>query len=591
MTHDTTSKAIRATFLEYFRERGHKVIASHSLIPPADPTLLFVNAGMVQFKDVFPGLRDIGTKRATTTQKCLRVSGKHNDLEQVGRTPRHHTFFEMLGNFSFGDYFKRDAILFGWDLLTRVYGLNPADLWITVHPDDDEARNLWIKEAGVDPSRLIDDPSNFWSMGDTGPCGPCSEIHIDRGPTYRGTDMHDQGDRFMELWNLVFMQFDRSADGKLTPLPAPSIDTGMGLERICSVLQGVRTNYETDLFMPLIERTAQVAGVRFGTDEETNTALRVVADHARATAFLICDGVFPSNEGRGYVLRRLMRRAMRFGNKLGLRGPFFTDICLAVAGVMGGAWPELEASAAVIERVAGQEEERFLRTLSSGLELLDRSIATAKAAGATRLDGTVAFTLYDTHGFPVDLTEVVVEEAGLSVDHEGFKARMEEQRERGRASWKGADEALAALVAGAVEAGLTTTFEGYTHATFESKITGLFADGAAVPRAGAGSQVVVVAAATPFYGESGGQQGDTGTIETSTGRLVVRETKRARSRSGTRAASSWTRRDSAVARAATTARPTCCTRPCARSWASTCASAGPSWARTGCGSTSPTRAR
>jgi alanyl-tRNA synthetase len=526
--HVTTSKEIRSAFLKFFEERGHRVVASHSLIPPADPTLLFVNAGMVQFKDCFTGVRDPGYRRATTTQKCLRVSGKHNDLEQVGRTPRHHTFFEMLGNFSFGDYFKKDAIPFAWDLLTRVYGLKPADLWVTVHPDDDEARTIWTSDVGVDPARIVADPSNVWAMGDTGPCGPCSEIHIDRGPSFAGTSMQDPGDRFMELWNLVFMQFDRDASGKQAPLPAPSIDTGMGLERVCAVMQGVRSNYETDLFMPLIRLAAEVAGARFGRDEDTDTALRVIADHARATAFLISDGIFPGNEGPGYVLRRLMRRALRFGHKLGLRGPFFTGICGHVKDAMQGAWPELEEHAAVIERVAGQEEERFLKTLSSGLELLDARIRDSKAAGRPSLDGATVFTLYDTSGFPPDLTEVIAAEAGLGVDLGGFKALMEEQRERGRASWKGGDEAVAAIVAACGEADATTRFTGYDADEGEGRVAAVFVRGEARESAVAGDEVVVVLDATPFYGESGGQAGDTGAIATGAGEVEVADTKRPR---------------------------------------------------------------
>ena len=527
-----TSQAIRAEFLKYFERQGHKIVGSHSLLPPADPTLLFVNAGMVQFKDVFTGRRDPGYRRATTTQKCLRVSGKHNDLEQVGRTPRHHTFFEMLGNFSFGDYFKADACRYAWDLLVNVYGLKADDLWITVHPDDAEARDIWVGQVGVSADRLVDDPTNFWSMGDTGPCGHCSEIHIDRGPTYTGTSMYDQGNRFMELWNLVFMQYDRDAEGRLTPLPAPSIDTGMGLERICSVLQGVRTNYETDLFRPLIDRTAAIAGVTYGADEDTDTALRVVADHARATAFLISDGVYPENEGRGYVLRRLMRRALRFGNKLGLKGPFFTDVVLYVQDVMGPAWPELAKHRDVIQRVAGQEEDRFLRTLASGLELLDAAIAATKAAGRTQLDGTTAFALYDTHGFPVDLTEVIAAEQGLGVDSDGFTARMTEQRQRGRASWKTAGEDLGAITAACREAGLASSFTGYdldesAGEGRQSPVLGLFQpDGVRVDVATEGADVVVLVRDTPFYGESGGQAGDRGVIEGPGGRVVIKDTRR-----------------------------------------------------------------
>jgi len=528
-TTDTrTSADIRRQFLSYFEQHGHRIVPSHSLIPPSDPTLLFVNAGMVQFKDVFTGERDPGYRRAATTQKCLRVSGKHNDLEQVGRTPRHHTFFEMLGNFSFGDYFKRDAIRFAWELLTQGYGLPVDRLWVTVHPDDAEAREVWLSEVGVEPRRVLEDPGNFWAMGETGPCGPCSEIHMDRGDTFVGSDLlKDPGDRFMELWNLVFMQFNRDEHGAMTPLPAPSIDTGMGLERICAVLQGARTNYDTDLFRPLIEKTAAVARVEPGRDPEADVALRVVADHARATAFLISDGVYPENEGRGYVLRRLMRRAIRFGHKLGLRGPFFTPICLSVEEVLGDAWPELRASAAVIERVAGQEEERFLRTLSSGMELLEGAIDRAKQAGEPRLDGRTVFVLYDTHGFPVDLTQVVAEEHGLGIDEAGFEREMQVQRDRGRASWKGADDSLAPVLRACEQAGYAVRFAGYETTESDGTVLALFENGDPVQQA-LGAEVLVVCDETPFYGESGGQVGDTGTIEWGSGRAEVLDTLRPR---------------------------------------------------------------
>ncbi len=525
------SSEIREKFLKYFEGKGHRIVASHGLIPPADPTLLFVNAGMVQFKDVFAGYRDPGYRRATTSQKCLRVSGKHNDLDEVGRTPRHHTFFEMLGNFSFGDYFKKDAIVYAWDLLTNVYGLDPADLWVTVHPDDEEARGLWVSEAGVDPSRIIADPDDFWSMGDTGPCGPCSEIYVDRGPSYPGTSMHDQGHRFMEIWNLVFMQFNRDETGRMTPLPAPSIDTGMGLERIASVLQGVRTNYDTDLLRPLIDRAAHAAGVQYGVNDETDTALRVIADHARATAFLIADGVFPENEGRGYVLRRLMRRALRFGHKLGFRGPFFTDICLFVREVMGAAWPELERDAAVIARVAGQEEERFLRTLSSGMELIDAAISSANAAGLDVVDGNTVFTLYDTHGFPVDLTEVVASERGMRIDRDGFDALMEEQRARGRASWKAHDGSMDSILEHCRQNGLRTKFCGYEYdetagAGIPATVKAIFQPGGAVERVQAGEAAMIVTDVTPFYGESGGQVGDRGVIAAKGVEFTVSDTRK-----------------------------------------------------------------
>lgn len=524
-----TSSEIRRRFLTYFEDRGHRVVSSHSLIPPADPSLLFVNAGMVQFKDVFTGERDPGYRRAATTQKCLRVSGKHNDLEQVGRTPRHHTFFEMLGNFSFGDYFKRDAIRFAWELLTEGYGIPAGRLWVTIHPDDAEAREVWLGEVGVPAGRVLEDPSNFWAMGDTGPCGPCSEVHMDRGDGFSGTHLlADPGDRFMELWNLVFMQFDRQADGRLQPLPAPSIDTGMGLERICAVLQGVRSNYDTDLFLPLMRRAAEAAGVGIGSSGEGDVALRVIADHARAAAFLISDGVYPENEGRGYVLRRLMRRALRYGHKIGLRGPFFTPICLGVGEEMGDAWPELRVAAGVIERVAGQEEERFLRTLSSGMEMLQGAIERTRASGETVLDGRTVFTLYDTHGFPVDLTRVVAEEHGLGVDEAGFEREMEVQRERGRASWKEADGTLAPVLHACDEAGIASRFVGYDATEAASEVAALFAGAERVVEAGQGADVLVVTRETPFYGEAGGQVGDTGTLEWDGGRAKVGATLRPR---------------------------------------------------------------
>lgn len=522
-----TSRDIRSRFLAYFEEQGHRVVSSHSLIPGADPTLLFVNAGMVPFKDVFTGERDPGYRRAATTQKCLRVSGKHNDLEQVGRTPRHHTFFEMLGNFSFGDYFKREAILFAWELLTKGYGIPARDLWVTIHPDDLEARDIWLGEVGLPTKRLLEDPSNFWAMGDTGPCGPCSEIVIDRGDSFPGTHpLKDPGDRFMELWNLVFMQYSRGDDGHLSPLPAPSIDTGMGLERLCAVLQGATTNYETDLFLPLMRLAAEAAGIRLGASSEGDVALRVIADHARASAFLIGDGVYPENEGRGYVLRRLMRRALRYGYKIGLRGPFFTKICLAVLEVMGDAWPELRASASVIERVAGQEEERFLRTLASGMEMLQGAIEKALASGEKLLDGRTVFTLYDTHGFPLDLTRMVAQEAGLEVDEANFEREMEAQRQRGRASWKEADGRIEPVLLACED--LRVSFLGYETTKGSSEVVSLFKENESVNEAHEGEVVLVVTRKTPFYGEAGGQVGDTGTMYWEGGRGVVEDTLRPR---------------------------------------------------------------
>jgi len=489
---------------------------------------------MVQFKDVFTGERDADYARATSTQKCLRVSGKHNDLEEVGRTPRHHTFFEMLGNFSFGDYFKEDAIAFGWELLTDTYGLRESDLWVTVYPGDDEARDIWIKRVGMDPGRVLDDPGNFWSMGDTGPCGPCSEIHIDRGAAFDGSHaVKDPGDRFMELWNLVFMQYIRDREGRQTPLPAPSIDTGMGLERICAVLQGVDSNYGTDLFMPLMEMTATVAETRVGKDADTDTALRVIADHARATAFMICDGIYPENEGRGYVLRRLMRRALRFGHELGIEGTFFTRICLGVSGVMGGYWNELEGAAGVIEKIAGKEEERFLSTLATGMDLLGTAVTKVRSDGGKTLDGDTVFTLYDTHGFPLDLTRVVAEERGLAIDEKGFKERMEEQRERGRASWgkDGDDESVVNAVKRMIEIGKTRGgrgFVGYQTEQVDSVILSMYGDTEPLETASEGDEVFLFTRETPFYGESGGQVGDTGTIEGPSGKAAVIDTRKPR---------------------------------------------------------------
>ena len=528
------SETVRSEFLRFFEDREHHVVPSHSLTPPDDPSLLFVNAGMVQFKDIFVGQRDPGYRRAASTQKCLRVSGKHNDLEEVGRTPRHHTFFEMLGNFSFGDYFKKDAIPYGWELLTRVYGLKEKDLWVTVHPEDAEAREIWIKDMGLDPARVVSDPENFWSMGDTGPCGPCSEIHIDRGESFTGSHvLDDPGDRFMELWNLVFMQFDRDSEGQMTPLPAPSIDTGMGLERICAVLQDVRSNYETDLFMPLIEKMATVAGVTVAGNGETDTALRVIADHARATAFLISDGIYPDNEGRGYVLRRLMRRALRFGHKLGLKEPFFTGICLEVSSVMGDAWPVLGESADIIERIAGKEEERFLRTLSSGMELLETAITQCTKDDKREVDGATIFALYDTHGFPADLTRVVVEEHGLTIDQDGFDREMERQRERGRASWnrKGGQDSIETAVKKMIEirnARAGRGFVGYDVDETDSEIVSIVQETSALEVAGEGLEVFLFTRETPFYGEAGGQVGDTGFITGPNGKAVVLDTKKPR---------------------------------------------------------------
>jgi alanyl-tRNA synthetase len=509
---------IRRTFEGYFTERGHRAVRSYALIPPNDPTLYFVNAGMVQFKDVFVGARTVDYARATTCQKCLRVSGKHNDLENVGRTPRHHTFFEMLGNFSFGDYFKEGAIRFGWELLTDVYGLPKERLHVTVHPEDDEAAAIWREVSGLPPERIHRDASNFWAMGDTGPCGPCSEIHIDLGADRSGGLDVPFGDprgdnRYLELWNLVFMQYDRSEDGTLTPLPKPSIDTGAGLERLCAVLQGKRTNYDTDLFLPVIETTAKRAGVRYLESDATDVALRVIADHSRAAAFLVADGIYPDNEGRGYVLRRIMRRAIRFGRILGLDGPFLVDTTAHVVGMMGDVYPELLEGRDTIRRIVFEEERRFGRTISAGIKRLDEEIARLEASGGKVLDGRVAFELYDTHGFPPDLTSLILDEHGMTYDQAGFDRGMEDQRERARAASKFGTGDLSAYEALA-SAGITTRFTGYETETDRSAVAAILVEGQRVPRAAAGQHVEVVTPVTPFYAESGGQVGDVGTIVT-----------------------------------------------------------------------------
>jgi alanyl-tRNA synthetase len=509
--------SIRRGFLEYFAGKGHEIVPSHSLLPPADPTLLFVNAGMVPFKDVFIGQKKVNYTRATSSQKCLRVSGKHNDLENVGRTPRHHTFFEMLGNFSFGDYFKRDAIRYGWEFLTEVAGLDRDRLWVTVHPDDDEAYGYWKNDVGFPTERLVRDVANVWSMGDTGPNGPCSEIHWDRGEAFGADERFVEGydgDRFLEIWNLVFMQFDKSAEGVVTSLPHPSIDTGMGFERLASVLQGANSNYDTDLFQPLIAIAAKDAGRPYGRLEEDDVALRVIADHARATSFLIADGVYPENEGRGYVLRRIMRRAIRFGRKLGMEREFLSRVCDGVVDLMGVDYAELQEKRGIIARYVSAEEERFGKTLSEGLEILDSALSASVDKGAKALDGDVVFRLYDTHGFPMDLTRLIAEEKGVGVDEAGFERAMEAQRARGRASWKsrgdGSDWMRHYMDTPA--AASANTFVGYERTQAEGTAVAIYADGEPKAAATVGGRFTLVCDQTPFYGESGGQSGDQGTL-------------------------------------------------------------------------------
>jgi len=517
-----TGNQIRKRFLAYFAANGHQVEPSSLLVPQNDPTLLFTNAGMVQFKDVFTGQEKRTYSRAATCQKCLRVSGKHNDLENVGRTARHHTFFEMLGNFSFGDYFKRDAIRYAWEFLTGELGLDPERLWVTIFQDDDEAEALWLAETPVSAGRIVrcGEKDNFWAMGDTGPCGPCSEIHFDQGPgLYPCPDPEHCGpacdcDRYLELWNLVFMQFERSSDGTVTPLPKPSIDTGAGLERITAVVQGKHTNYDSDLFRPLIEFTAGLAGVAYGADAEHDVSLRVVADHIRAAVFLIADGVLPGNEGRGYVLRRVMRRAMRHGRLLGFTEPFFHQVAGVVVDHMGESYPDLPDKRSYLAKVILHEEERFSRTLDRGLQLLEEAMAEVEKTGGITIPGPVVFKLYDTFGFPVDLTADIARGRNLSVDEAGFQAEMEGQREKARGAWKGSgEEAVAGIYQKLREQGVRSDFVGYQTLESASPITALVVDGRQVEEAHQGQPVELVLAVTPFYGESGGQQGDTGSLE------------------------------------------------------------------------------
>jgi alanyl-tRNA synthetase len=510
---------VRRAFLEFFREHGHAVVPSSSLVPGNDPTLLFTNAGMVQFKDVFLGKEKRDFVRATSSQRCVRAGGKHNDLENVGYTARHHTFFEMLGNFSFGDYFKRDAIRFAWNLLTGTLKLDPARLWVTVFRDDDEAADIWLKEIGVPAERFtrLGEKSNFWAMGDTGPCGPCSEIFYDHGPAIPGGppgSPDEDGDRYVEIWNLVFMQFERSADGKLTPLPKPSVDTGMGLERIAAVMQGVHSNYDIDLFKNLIRAAAELADTR----DLTSSSLRVIADHIRACTFLIVDGVLPSNEGRGYVLRRIIRRAIRHGYKLGIQETFFYKLVSVLEQEMGDAYPELVRGRAQAERVLKLEEERFAETLANGMSLLEGAI---KETRGTMIDGETVFKLYDTYGFPADLTADIARERGLTIDQAGFDAAMEGQRKRSQEASKfGVD------LSGGASIDSQTLFQGYDGLEAKGQVVALLRNGAAVQELNSGDEGEVVLERTPFYAESGGQVGDTGELASPGVHFVVVDTQK-----------------------------------------------------------------
>ncbi len=520
-----TGNEARSQFLDYFKRNGHQVVRSSSLVPHDDPTLLFINAGMVQFKRTFLGEEKRDYARAVTSQKCVRAGGKHNDLENVGYTARHHTFFEMLGNFSFGDYFKERAVEFAWDLLTNGYKLPADKLWASIYLDDEEAYGLWRTAVGVPPERIVrfGEKDNFWSMGDTGPCGPCSEIIIDRGAAYGcgrpGCTVGCECDRYLEIWNLVFMQFNRDADGTLTRLPKPSIDTGMGLERIVSVVQGVDTNFDTDLLRPIIARTEEMTGIAFGRAPASDVAMKVIADHSRAVAFLIGDGVLPSNEGRGYVLRRIMRRAIRYGRQIGLARPFLEETLRTVFAIMKPAYPELSEAAAFILSVARSEEERFRHTLDTGLRLLNESLAELKGQGRREVPGALMFKLYDTYGFPADIVRDVVRDEGMTLDMAGFDAAMAEQRARSRtvAAFARIGDAYKSLSA----SGFKVEFVGYDLLTCESRVV-LLVDGAAeVAEAGAGRTVELVTEATPFYAESGGQVGDVGRVIGPTGEAEV----------------------------------------------------------------------
>ena len=511
-----TGNEIRQLYLDYFQKHGHRVVRSSSLIPQDDPTLLFTNAGMVQFKRTFLGEEKRDYVRATTSQKCVRAGGKHNDLENVGYTARHHTFFEMLGNFSFGDYFKEKAVDFAWDLLTNGYGLPAEKLWASVYLDDDEAYDLWHRRIGIPESRMIrlGEEENFWAMGDTGPCGPCSEIHLDRGAEHGcgrpDCDVACDCDRFLEIWNLVFMQFNRDASGTMTPLPKPSIDTGLGLERMASVVQQVNTNYDTDLIYPIIERTEALAQKSYGRVETDDVAMKVIADHSRAAAFLIGDGVLPSNEGRGYVLRRIMRRAIRYGRNIGLTTPFLHETARVVFDLMVPAYPDLKTASAFITNVIENEEVRFSETLDNGLRVLNDALAEIRAKGISQVPGDLIFKLYDTFGFPADIVRDVVRDEGMTLDTDGFEQRMDEQRRQSRSkiTFTGVSDAYRQLSA----SGEKPEFVGYGTLTCEAQVVLVVQDNQSVDAADAGAAVEVVTTATPFYGEAGGQVGDHGTI-------------------------------------------------------------------------------
>jgi len=511
-----TGNEIRNKFLEYFKRHDHQVVRSASLVPQDDPTLLFTNAGMVPFKRTFLGEQNREYSRAVSSQKCVRAGGKHNDLENVGYTARHHTFFEMLGNFSFGDYFKEKAIEYAWDLIINGYGISSKNLWISIFKEDDEAHNIWQQRMGVPEDRIVrlGEKDNFWSMGDTGPCGPCSEIHIDRGERFGcGRESCQVGcdcDRYLEFWNLVFMQYNRDASGKMTPLPKPSIDTGMGLERIASILQNTDTNYETDLLFPIIQQVETLAKTRYGQKEEADIAMKVISDHSRSTAFLIGDGILPSNEGRGYVLRRILRRAIRYGRNIGLTKPFMHRTAKIVAELMAPAYPELLEASAFITNVIENEEMRFFETLDNGLKLLNDTLSGLKEKGIKEVPGDIIFKLYDTYGFPVDIIEDVTRDEDMILDMAGFDSSMAIQRSQSRSmvSFSGIQEVYKTLSG----QGLQQTFVGYGQTSSDARIILLVSDGKDIHEAKEGDEIEIVTDRTPFYGESGGQVGDQGTL-------------------------------------------------------------------------------
>jgi alanyl-tRNA synthetase len=526
------SQKIRQLFLDFFKEKGHEVLPSSSLLPQDDPTLLFTNAGMVQFKSVFLGDEERPCSRAATAQKCLRAGGKHNDLENVGRTARHHTFFEMLGNFSFGDYFKIEATEWAWEFLTEWVKLPADKLLITVYEKDDEAAEIWEKHVGIPPERIfrLGEKDNFWQMGDTGPCGPCSEIHIDQGPeTGCGRPDCQVGcdcDRFLEIWNLVFMQYNRDASGELAQLPKPSIDTGMGLERLAAVIQGKVNNFDTDLFAPIFKYVEDISGKKYGTDPSTDVSMRVIADHIRAAAFVISEGLTPSNEGRGYVLRRIIRRAARHGFMLGIEEPFLYKVLDAVFDMMSGSYPELLDNTDNVRKVLKFEEERFAHTLTSGITILNKLIDEVKSSGKDMLPGPELFKLYDTYGFPLDLAQDIAEDNNLRIDHDGYNEEMELQKTRARASWIGSDEKVAEVYRNVKEMFPTSEFLGYETLQSSSKVNALIKQGALAEEARDGEEVEIVLDQSPFYGESGGQVGDTGTIKSDDVRISVQNTKK-----------------------------------------------------------------